>query len=160
MPGRGGAGNIEAANQQISRDLEANRTHAEDESAKDGATTSPIAQALQQDTQPAEFAHTGRGGAGNFYSPSGLVSKGDFSRAEASTMGRSSEVSIGAASGRLQGRGGAGNFLQPTNEIVEGRDPLLESKQQEAFERVARDVEDTLERPQKAHLDISRERER
>lgn len=58
MSGRGGAGNIiEAANRKIARDLEANQSEAES-----GTSTSPIAQALQNDRRdPQAVALSGRG---------------------------------------------------------------------------------------------------
>ena len=75
--GRGGAGNIlhdadiKTLNQRASRDLEANRQHAEDYTLERDSRA-PTSTEEQYKTM-------GRGGAGNWYSPSALEQTGTFS---------------------------------------------------------------------------------
>ncbi|EON63453.1 hypothetical protein W97_02681 [Coniosporium apollinis CBS 100218] len=81
--GRGGAGNImtdaqiEEENRRISADLEAQQSAAETFAAPTHrpsypTTTTPTASQSQQ------YALSGRGGAGNWYSPADLASRGTF----------------------------------------------------------------------------------
>ena len=74
-------------------------------------------------------------------------------------MAGSAEPGTPPSSGRLQGRGGAGNFLESSNDAAKEKSSS-EATQQEALEKVARSVEEDLKRPAKAHLDVSRDRER
>ncbi|EOD47066.1 hypothetical protein UCRNP2_6202 [Neofusicoccum parvum UCRNP2] len=74
MWGRGGAGNI----QQGAQLAEASKQRAAEdpESANPpGGASPPPGPAT---SQPQEYAHMGRGGAGNFYSPAELASTGRF----------------------------------------------------------------------------------
>ena len=78
--GRGGAGNYEAIqreNEKVNNDLERSQSTAE----KAGINYIPpdIAERTE-----AQYAHTGRGGAGNYYSPRDLVETGNFSGAQTS----------------------------------------------------------------------------
>jgi hypothetical protein len=78
--GRGGAGNYEAIqreNQKINKDLEASQ------SAADSATNNFAPPDLAERSE-AQYAHTGRGGAGNYYSPRNLAEHGNFSGAQTS----------------------------------------------------------------------------
>jgi hypothetical protein len=78
--GRGGAGNYEAIqreNEKISKDLEASQSSA------DNATNAYIPPDIAERSE-AQYAHTGRGGAGNYYSPKDLVANGNFSGAQTS----------------------------------------------------------------------------
>lgn len=104
--GRGGAGNILAVQQEKARvtsDVEANLQTAESAPAPQLANTQ-------------EYAHSGRGGAGNYYSPKDLKDIGHFSN----------ENPIVPPTGQTQtktdlpvmkyGRGGAGNVSYGVNE--------------------------------------------
>lgn len=67
--GRGGAGNYEAIqreNEKVANDLEANQ------SAADNATNNYVPPDIAERSE-AQYAHTGRGGAGNYYSPRELT---------------------------------------------------------------------------------------
>jgi hypothetical protein len=79
--GRGGAGNYEQAisreNEKINNDLEANQSAAET------AGVNYIPPDIAERSE-AQYAHTGRGGAGNYYSPRELVEQGKFSGAQTS----------------------------------------------------------------------------
>lgn len=57
MSGRGGAGNIEAANQAASQELKASQDYAE----KGGLGPAPIDDVLQQEREQQQYAHSGRG---------------------------------------------------------------------------------------------------
>ncbi|KAK1815792.1 hypothetical protein LTR12_009776 [Friedmanniomyces endolithicus] len=126
MPyGRGGAGNIEAHEQdkvRVAADLEANHQ-----------ATNPSHEThvpLIGDEQ--KYAHSGRGGSGNYYSPQELSQTGSFDGAHRShvlgdgTLAPADATSVSNRSGaarsshntaqasarptRTVGRGGAGNF--------------------------------------------------
>ena len=78
--GRGGAGNYEAIqreNEKVNNDLE--RSHSTAEKAGINYLPPDIAERIE-----AQYAHTGRGGAGNYYSPRELVENGNFSGAQTS----------------------------------------------------------------------------
>lgn len=78
--GRGGAGNYEAIqreNEKVANDLEANQ------SAADNATNNYVPPDIAERSE-AQYAHTGRGGAGNYYSPRELTEHGNFSGAQTS----------------------------------------------------------------------------
>lgn len=78
--GRGGAGNYEAIqreNEKANNDLERSQSTAE----KAGINYVPPDIAERSEAQ---YAHTGRGGAGNYYSPRDLVENGNFSGAQTS----------------------------------------------------------------------------
>lgn len=104
MSGRGGAGNIIALQQEKARvagDVEANHQQA--------VESAPV---LPQ-TQDQEYAHSGRGGAGNYYSPKDLKETGNFSHKNpvASASGQpGTNSSSQAVPVAKYGRGGAGNM--------------------------------------------------
>lgn len=128
-----------------------------------------------------EYAHMGRGGAGNYYSPSSLTQTGKFTDASPASISDAhggSGIENGAAITRstapppsishlstapaYRGRGGAGNFLgdpyeKSANEIQQER-----ARQQEAQEQAKKgvdvDVEARLARPGKAYLSQHTER--
>ena len=105
-------------------------------------------QALISDRSISDYAHAGRGGAGNWYSRSDRQKKGDF---------LSEVVAVGSIfrgrAAEYYGRGGAGNFKTGQQEqrmIEEGRTCKEEQRKQE--EKIVQDVDANLERPEKAHL--------
>jgi hypothetical protein len=79
--GRGGAGNYEQAisreNEKINNDLEASQSAAEI------AGVNYIPPDIAERSE-AQYAHTGRGGAGNYYSPRDLAEHGNFQGAQTS----------------------------------------------------------------------------
>ncbi len=126
MPyGRGGAGNIEAHEHdkvRVAADLEANHQ---------APKSSPETHVPLTDDER-KYAHSGRGGSGNYYSPQELSQTGSFSDAHRShvlgdgTLAPADATSMGNTDGaetssyiaaqasvrptRTVGRGGAGNF--------------------------------------------------
>lgn len=165
--GRGGAGNIEAiaqtqatntnttTNEKISADLERNQQEAESYAG----TAHP---ALQNQ----EYAHMGRGGAGNYYSPRALNATGEFAGAESShVLGdgtpapRGPEVKgqDGQQGEKIvrYGRGGAGNFFGVDEGAERRARKRLEEegrKREELEREVQKGVDGALARPEKARL--------
>jgi len=159
MPyGRGGAGNFEEAARQstptIKRDLEANLPPVE----------APV-------SVPDQYAYSGRGGAGNYYSPAALSQQGTFSTTPstaATNSGQSEATAIPApasdsatasAAVPFAGRGGAGNYSFSDErklleaEVNDGGDGMRNRDPQAMIELVELDVERGLAKPQQAHVD-------
>ncbi|KAI5371209.1 hypothetical protein Slin15195_G020810 [Septoria linicola] len=134
MPGRGGAGNWAAVQQEQQRgsaDIEANQSSASSEAPIAGPSVP------RQDRQ---YATSGRGGAGNWYSPSELHKTGTFqstpttgTSAPDAAAGWSAMLSGAQAKGRdvvqKTGRGGAGNFA--TYGVTAEEQRALERMQEE-----------------------------
>lgn len=169
--GRGGAGNIQAleqVNAKISSDLEANQQAAE----SDHKEPVPSDYSSREEQQ---YAHTGRGGMGNWYSPKELSEKGRFNDAHrshilgegtqppANTVDQSNgsaPPSYSAAEAprettRTYGRGGAGNWSFGVSESEE-RAARKRIQDDQAREKLKADVEkgvgESLAMPQKAKL--------
>jgi len=108
--GRGGAGNIQEANASISADLEANQQAADDytSSGHDFDTK-----------EQAPYAHMGRGGAGNYYSPRGLIERGQFQGADRSHVLGDGTPMPKDQSG-VEGSGGTQNMSGEGQEVAEG----------------------------------------
>lgn len=158
--GRGGAGNIEAlnatktsnaTNEKISADLERNQQEAEDYAG----TAHP---ALHNQ----EYAHTGRGGAGNYYSPRELKATGKFEGADTShVLGdgtpapKSDHEKAKEATVIRYGRGGMGNFFggdeDAANKLREKQEEEAR-KQEELKQQIEKGVDGVLSRPEKACL--------
>lgn len=143
--GRGGAGNIQAATQEKERaasDPEAQLPTAED--------VGPAPQRNGQDEQA--YKRTGRGGAGNYHSPSNDV-KLPVYQAEIDAASRAAPLPGEAAP--KYGRGGAGNINFAAGE-KNARDGQVESEELKMREKVAKAVEnyvgDELQVPEKARL--------
>jgi len=159
MPyGRGGAGNFEEAARQstptIKRDLEANLPSVE----------APV-------PAPDQYAYSGRGGAGNYYSPAALSQQGTFSTTPstaATNSGQSEATAIPApasdsatasAAVPFAGRGGAGNYSFSDErklleaEVNDGGDGSTRRNPDGMTELVELDVERGLAKPQQAHVD-------
>ena len=132
--GRGGAGNIQAVAQdkdRIAADLEANVRVDENDAI------------INSNEASQEYMHSGRGGAGNFYSAAEV------------SMGTSHEEPLPAQGTRTAGRGGAGNygFAASTNE----QEAALEiAKTNFSRKRIAqtveKDVNEQLAMPPQAKL--------
>ena len=124
-----------------------------------------------------QYAHTGRGGMGNYYSPKELSQTGHFSDAHRSHIlgdGTLPPVDAADKSGgstgappsyntaqpaaeqtRTVGRGGAGNFFFGVSESEEkaARKRIEEEKRREKLkEDIERGVQDQLAMPPKAKL--------
>jgi len=161
MPyGRGGAGNFEEATRQSStpiakRDLEANPP----------STATPVP------APPDQFAYSGRGGAGNYYSPAVLSQQGTFSTTPSTTASRSgqgdaataipapaSDSATASAAVPFAGRGGAGNYSFSDErklleaEVNDGGDVSRNRDPDGMTELVELDVERGLAKPQQAHV--------
>lgn len=140
MPyGRGGAGNIYAAEQakaRITADLEAN--HAATDSYKEPLPADYLRHEQQQ------YAHTGRGGSGNYYSPKELTRTGQFSDTHKSQSNESSRI----------GRGGAGNYTFAVSDSEEQARRRMEEegKCQKLQRDVEKGVNQSLTMPPKAKL--------
>lgn len=158
--GRGGAGNIQRENEKISNDLEANQ------SAADNATNSYVPPDIAEKSE-AQYAHTGRGGAGNYYSPQDLSQTGSFSGAQTSHIlgdgtpapsDNTRPAAAPAATGGLTsktGRGGAGNYDFGINEAerkAARQHEEADRRQQQLKEDVEKGVQDNLAFPSKAKL--------
>lgn len=171
MPyGRGGAGNIQALEQEnarVSADLEANQQAAE--SDRKGRLP-----AQHPEREEQQYAHTGRGGMGNFFSPKELSRTGNFSDAHRSHIlgdgtqppAESAEqmqdappsynaALSNAAPTRTVGRGGAGNYSFGVSESEEkaARKRIEDEKMREKLkEEIEAGVKDQLAMPPKAKL--------
>ncbi|KAF1843010.1 uncharacterized protein K460DRAFT_418149 [Cucurbitaria berberidis CBS 394.84] len=169
MYGRGGAGNINAAKESSKKageDIEAN--HPPPSSASATAPSPPQQAPSNNAPPPQDYAHMGRGGAGNFYQPSTLVAQGQFTQpADSTALPTSAKPHISTPwhpEGQempvaRSGRGGAGNFVWKSDgagnkEKVEDE----ERRREEVREGVERDVEAGLARP--AGVVLGRETER
>ncbi|KAF2415964.1 hypothetical protein EJ08DRAFT_703765 [Tothia fuscella] len=171
MPyGRGGAGNWEQqeqAKRKAAEDLEAARSQSS-QSTTTTTTTPTVSQSQPQNapsitstsnqepsqTTPQDYAHMGRGGAGNWFSPKELSTTGTFITPTDPTTSTKADKSTEAeivTETRHRGRGGAGNFIW-SQEEEERRKRGEETKEIELKDMVARDVEMGLQRPGKAVL--------
>ncbi|KAF2712932.1 hypothetical protein K504DRAFT_472454 [Pleomassaria siparia CBS 279.74] len=141
--GRGGAGNIlsdaqvQEQSKKVAEDLEANRSLTS--SAAPPTTSTPS-------TSTQDYAHMGRGGAGNWYEPKELLKEGTFSQPSDSTaLPTTSKPLISTPwhpdSQELpvarSGRGGAGNFVWKDEERERSRREEMEK----AKERVSEETD-------------------
>ena len=142
--GRGGSGNFQAVekeNAKVAADLEANQA------AADTYSRNPL-QSDYLKREPAQYAYTGRGGAGNLYSPQELKE----SRA---TPGGEPTSWSETTSTRTHGRGGAGNYEYGLGES-EQRAAQKKAEEEQSREKLKQDIEkgvmENLAMPQKAKL--------
>ncbi|KAF1958383.1 hypothetical protein CC80DRAFT_442327, partial [Byssothecium circinans] len=160
MSGRGGAGNILRAREQSQKateDVEANQLPTSSTAHPATSTpTNPLPSNADQD-----YAHTGRGGAGNWYQPSELSKTGTFTSAADTTSLPTSEKPQISTPWHPEaqempvakaGRGGAGNFVWGSGEEAEKRREEERRVREEVGGRVARDVEAGLAKPPGALL--------
>ncbi|KAI5195984.1 hypothetical protein E4T39_07959 [Aureobasidium subglaciale] len=164
MPGwgRGGAGNIEAAaatkttnttNEKISADIERQQQDASAEAYAGTAHPKLHAQ---------EYAHTGRGGSGNYYSPRELLATGKFEGVDTShVLGdgtpapKEGDKENKSNAGFKIGRGGQGNFFggdEGEAEKLRAKREDEARKQEELKREVEKGVDGSLSRPEKARL--------
>lgn len=158
MPyGRGGAGNIEALQrerEQAAADVEAQQPKV--------LPNQPDSTSVDH-SEPPQYAHTGRGGAGNYYSPRELATTGSFAGTEvvdsdqttASAGRRCSIVSVqqsAAPTVHKVGRGGAGNYDFSAQARESSAPEGEQSKQRDIESSVVQDVEEQLAVPPKARI--------
>jgi len=167
MPyGRGGAGNIAASTPGPSNPITAYNANASSDlelqqSAADSSTNPAITSGASVidpghdfDTKEnSAYAHMGRGGAGNYYSPKELLSNGKFEGAgnshvvgDGTPIAEKTNEVKGPA---YRGRGGAGNYAGPPEERSE-KDVVDEKERLK--KDIERGVEEGLARPEKARL--------
>ncbi|OQO00848.1 hypothetical protein B0A48_13535 [Cryoendolithus antarcticus] len=146
MSGRGGAGNIQAVHYEkdrIANDLESGSRTA----AKERPTVVEVKHSDQQ------YAHSGRGGAGNYYSPKELSESGKFSTGDAASTASGSIASTQPV--RKYGRGGAGNYESSGTVSVQAK-PQDEAAEADRRARLQDDIEkgvsEQLAFPSKAKL--------
>lgn len=148
--GRGGAGNIvsdaqmQDQSKKIAEDLEANRSPTS--SAAPPATSTPAQ----------DYAHMGRGGAGNWCQPAELEREGEFTQPLDSTALPTSSKPLVSTPWHPEtqelpvarvGRGGAGNFVWKDEERERKRAIEQEKVKAQVDEKVERDVELGLAKP-------------
>ncbi|KAH8664985.1 hypothetical protein BGZ60DRAFT_529331 [Tricladium varicosporioides] len=159
--GRGGAGNFWS--QEDVKNVEKNES-ADVESQNPSATESDLqrTQTALSARETPEYAHIGRGGAGNFHTPSSIPlsptapSIPTRTSSQASTLPNSSiprpVAQVPEQPAFRGGRGGAGNFLWGNGAEEEERvKQLREAEEREREERlkmeIAASVEGGLQRP-------------
>lgn len=161
MPGRGGAGNFQAAiaaKDRVAADLEAGPPT--EESFSDAVSV----------RKPPQYAYAGRGGAGNYYSPKEMSENGTSKDLEAGEilgdgvnslgggrfprgMGSSWTKSAEAEAPRTYGRGGAGNYALNARE---NKEPEKQQEEEQKKAQLKLDIEQGVEAslavPPKARL--------
>ncbi|MCJ1407773.1 hypothetical protein MMC19_001844 [Ptychographa xylographoides] len=145
--GRGGVGNIvsqqttQKLDELVPKDLE-----AQDSSDPLGRSSS--------DAPPPKYSHTGRGGAGNWYSPEKLIESGRFVADLNPTA-----AGEGQRKSSYTGRGGVGNYIAADAErkLLEKRAATKAVEEARTRkENVAREVEAELKVPEQAYLSTER----
>ncbi|PVH93203.1 hypothetical protein DM02DRAFT_542026 [Periconia macrospinosa] len=146
MSGRGGAGNIIQAREQTKR-------VAEDVEAAIPTATSPVSDPPHNNnsSSAAAYAHTGRGGAGNWYQPAELAKTGTFTSSsdvapQQHNDGANSVAGQGVPMGKA-GRGGAGNFVWGGGEEEKEREEEERRRRERVSAMVEKDVEAGLAKP-------------
>ncbi|KAI4630742.1 hypothetical protein J4E80_001680 [Alternaria sp. BMP 0032] len=157
--GRGGAGNYYAAQEQskkVAEDVEANRS-----STTAAAQPSRDPPQVQPSNASQDYAHMGRGGAGNWYQPTELQKEGTFTQAaDATAIPTSSKPQISTPwhpEGQelpvaRSGRGGAGNFVWKSEEQTKRQVQDEEKRIEGLRNEVERSVEAGLAKPPGALL--------
>lgn len=112
------------------------------------------------------YVTTGRGGAGNYISPTELT-KGNATPSSTASYTKpthaSPNITVSSSLPSYRGRGGAGNFQaytasQRAQSQTENQD--LEKKEEELQKSVAQDVESGLQKPPGAWIEVPEGRER
>jgi len=144
--GRGGAGNFHWLSEDVDDEATGNKDPEAQESSEQAVDAAIVADTIAR-KPVSEFVHTGRGGAGNYYSPKTL---------DETRVGAANSLTPQPRKSGYQGRGGAGNYMAKDN--AEERLKEFELKEFEAERRdmiaetARRDVEMALKAPGKAHL--------
>jgi len=140
--GRGGAGNFYLPGDGLGGETTGNEDPEAQKSSDPVVDAVAVADAVAR-KPPADFAHTGRGGAGNYYSPKEL----DGMKVDATDGGTPQLQKAG-----YRGRGGAGNFMAKDTAEEERLREIEARKRDMVAETARRDVEMALKAPGKAHL--------
>lgn len=149
---RGGAGNIEARELAQAESQAQAQSSSHNYDLEAAAGYSPTHSSTSTNAQPSirqqTYAHTGRGGAGNWYEPRKAAQTGTFDTPYAidAKRGQPAQGEMSA----WAGRGGAGNFEPRTRTGSAGAEMSAEAV--EATRRAEADVEAGLVRPEKAFL--------
>ena len=150
--GRGGAGNINAVEQakaKIAADLEANGQSALTADSFDRQGEG-LVRSEREEEEPV-YKHSGRGGAGNYYSPTEFGGEGAVA-SKSSAQGTSSAAPV--SNTRTPGRGGAGNYAFGVSEDESDARKRMEEKRkgEKLREDVERGVNERLALPRKARV--------
>lgn len=151
MYGRGGAGNINQAKENSKR-------AAEDVEANLASAAAPCTQPTPSSSASQDYAHMGRGGAGNWYQPSELAKEGSFTQpADATATPSAAKPQVSTPwhpEGQempvaRSGRGGAGNFVWRSEDLAKKakEDEDEERRKEVVSQEVERDVEAVLAKP-------------
>jgi len=135
--GRGGAGNFYLPGGGLGGETTQN------ESQSDPVVDAAIVADAVARKPLAEFAHTGRGGAGNYCSPKEL---------DGMKVGATDSGAPPLQRPAYRGRGGAGNFVDKDTAEEERLREVEARKRDMVAETARRDVEMALKAPGKAHL--------
>ncbi|KAI5804400.1 hypothetical protein EDC01DRAFT_627257 [Geopyxis carbonaria] len=144
--GRGGAGNMVPKEEVLKQDHEDLEAQVQTSPKSPVSPANAIAEAKAQSPPPGEYKHMGRGGAGNWYTPS---------EDEPAPPPAPEEVEVEAepvTHRQWTGRGGAGNFAPPAAAPAEPREFELKEQAKRVKEEVRQSVDMVLERPGRAHL--------
>ncbi len=155
--GRGGAGNFYSPRDVGDIAKHVNQVHDIESALKSQINIRPQdleAQTATRDTpiadpeaRPSDFAHSGRGGAGNYKPTANSTAPGIAS--DLSTSIKQAPIPEGGHGGR----GGVGNYRGSVS--LEGRQAEVERAnklQEEAYAKTVEDVEKGMKPPEKAHL--------
>ncbi|KAF2101845.1 HET-domain-containing protein [Rhizodiscina lignyota] len=155
--GRGGAGNIwqaQVENKRVAEDVEAQHSQS---------TASPSAPSISTNmsSEPQQYAHSGRGGAGNWYSPVELSQHGTFSSTSTSPTSPSSVTPTSAtATGAMHqelpsaksGRGGMGNFVWGPSEKEKEEWERRRQEEERVRAQATMNVDQVLAKPSSVFL--------
>ncbi|KAI5853398.1 hypothetical protein BZA05DRAFT_336729 [Tricharina praecox] len=161
--GRGGAGNHipkEELQKQAPSPHLAEEVTAQTSASKRLSSANQLAQEEVASPPPGEYKHMGRGGAGNWFTPSDLVQRGTTSTPTADDDTTEVPAAQAGSTRQWAGRGGAGNFAgagaqaqhidAPRKEVEEIE--LQDRERERMQEDVRRDVDLKLVRPEGVHL--------
>lgn len=136
------------------QDVEAQQPSAQVASAPGSDETSAVATDANgpPSTQNQQYAYSGRGGAGNWYSPSDLSQQGKFSSTQHAATTSGSAVDLPSA---RTGRGGAGNFVWGAEKEREEQLAREREEEEKLKTQAALDVEKGLTKPESAFLRVA-----
>lgn len=163
--GRGGTGNIRALAQETSNsitknspsDLEANRSPSLDEAIEAQVLADCLRAQNELPDGQRQYAHTGRGGMGNY------VESRELSKVASSVGENDIPMSNGLGSSGAYGRGGAGNreFSANVREEEQKRRDVVEAAARERVRAdVEKDVSEKLSMPAKVLVAVKMGRSR
>lgn len=141
---RGGAGNIQAQAEAQAQLSSPTSTHHDLEAAH--SPFHPETASFIPPQPQSNYAHSGRGGAGNWYEPKKQAQTGTYDTPYAIDSKKGQAPNGGMS--QWAGRGGAGNFQGPTSSGSQE----MSKEAAEASARAERDVEMGLPKPEKAFL--------